>query len=465
MVEAALGMGLLGAVAVGALQLTNMSTSSLGSQESKINSQALMTQIEGHLENVFACQNTLAGKDAATGGSVADIKNKTNSSVIIPGKVYDGVTLLSLNLIPPNPQTGSYLNLPARIGFVDLEAKLRGKPASGPIEVTKRVRLWVMTDAPGSSVIQKCSTIATSSDSLWRRSYWDASNIFYGGGNVGVGAPVGANPQSFIVANGKLQVSSVDGKKMQMENAGTSSSYKIRVLEDRPIAFHHSVASERADIEMGQLIPNDLIKVGPRPGACTQAILGAIRYNPAINRNQTCARVEVMGTVSSTPTCIRYEVPEAQYRVTYAPAAGSNYKPASPFQESADSDVASAYSPVGGSCPATVTLTMTFTYDSLSAPYQCDPGTGAANPSGTRWCKQCVYNPPPSIIREYDKPDPDDPVGEPGETVTNPLTIDSITYTETGRADYQPPNGPCLAYEEVFSPASAAMMFKWVTAP
>lgn len=392
MMEGIVGMGLLGGVAVLGMKLTDMSSSSRGSQESKINSQALTSQIKGYLDNVDACRITLGGIDATTGGTITEIKNKVGSIMFTTGKKYDGVTLVSLSLLPPNPANGSYINLPARLGFVDLMAKLKGKESAGGIEVTKKLRVWIMTQAAGSGVIAKCSSTSPSNDTVWSRSYWDASNIFYDGALVGTGGPVGSNTQTLLVSNGKLQASTEDDKKIQIESAAGSASFKIRAMNNIPVAFTNSETANYADLSVAGLIPNSSIRVGERPGPCTGTILGTIRFNPNINRVQVCSRVETTVSVATAgTTCVRYSSPEPQYKVTYTPDGGG-----------------------------------------------------------------------PTIDRFYDKPDPGNPVDEPGEPVVDPLIDGGLTYRETSRTDFTPPV-TCIEYDESFSAASAPA-FKWISA-
>ncbi len=323
MVEGAIGMGLLAGVAVLGMKLADMGNSSRGQQESKINSQSLTTQIKGYLDNVDACRITLSGIDATVGGTVTEIKNKAGNTVFSVGKIYDGVTLVSMSVVPPDPTNGSYINLPARLGFVDFMAKLKGKDSSGGIDVTKKLRVWIMTQAAGSGVIAKCSSTSQATDTVWSRSYWDASNIFYDGGLVATGGPVGTNTQALTVLNGKLQASTEDNKKIQIETAGGSASFKIRAMENIPVAFTNSETGEYADLYVAGLIPNSQIQVGPKPVPCTGSILGTIRFNTSINRVQVCSMVETTATVTSAgSTCIRYSTPEPQWAVTYTPDGG-----------------------------------------------------------------------------------------------------------------------------------------------
>lgn len=391
MVEGAIGMGLLGGVAFMGMKLADMGNSSRGQQESKINSQALISQIKGYLDNVDACRITLGGIDASVGGTITEIKNKAGNIVFTAGKKYDGVTLVSMSLVPPDTKNGSYINLPARLGFVDLMAKLKGKDSSGGIEVTKKMRIWIMTQAAGSGVIARCSSTSQATDTVWSRSYWDAANIFYDGGSVATGGPVGTNNQSLIVPDGKLQASTEDNKKIQIESAGASTSYKIRGMDNLPIAFTNSETADYADLYVAGLIPKSQIQVGPKPVPCTGSILGTIRFNTNINRVQVCSMVETTATVTSSgTTCLRYSTPEPQWAITYTPDGGG-----------------------------------------------------------------------PTIVRYYDKPDPGDPVEEPGEPVIDPLIDGGLTYRETSRADFTPPV-TCIEYAESFS-ASSAAAFKWIS--
>ncbi|MES2525946.1 MAG: hypothetical protein V4598_02620 [Bdellovibrionota bacterium] len=462
MAEGAIGMGLLGGVAVLGMQLSNMSNSSRGTTESKINSQSLMSQIKGYLDSDDACRITIGGMDAAVGGSITEIKNKAGNVVFTTGNKYDGVTLVSLTLIPPVPGTGSYLNLPARIGFVDLEAKLLGKAkADGTpgVDITKRARVWVMTNAVGSSVIQKCSAGATGTDTLWLRSYFDASNIMYGDGLIATGGAVGSNPQSLSVMNGKLQVASLDDKKLQIQAAGTDPTYKIRAMEDRPIAFTNSATTQLADIKMAELLPSGMIRVGPKPVACDSTIAGAIRYNSSINKNQVCARVEVMGSVTATTTCVSFDNPDPYDRVTYSlTTSGTKFIPSSPVLIGTSSS-----GPFSGTCPFTITAAQSYSGPSTSASFQCDAG-GNPDPTGTNWCQSCLYDPPTPIVRDYLQADPDDPVAEPGVPVINPLVIDGVSYSESSRTTYTPP-ATCLEYAETFTGPAASQLFRWVSMP
>lgn len=453
-------MGLMAGVAVLGMKLADMSTSSRGTQEAKISGQALMTQIAGYLENGDSCRNTLGGQNASTGGTITEVKNKYGATVFTAGKKYDGVTLVSLSLVPPNPDNGSYLNLPARLGFVDLMAKLKAKESSGGTEITKKVRMWIMTDAIGSPVIQKCSSTVSATDSLWLRSYWDAANIFYDGGKIGTGGAVGSSTQDLIVLNGRLQVSTVDNKKLQIESAAGGATFKVRAIDNLTVAFINTVSNQYVDLEVGALVPNQEIRVGQRLESCVGSLLGAIRLNTNLNKTQVCSRVESnVPPPPLTSVCLEWSTPEAQRRVVYRISNSSQ-----PYRRT------NTGSPPGGtyfwrnappsSCPNTGDFT-----SQLSSPYRCSSTNVNLNPTGNRYCMRCEY------VKFYAtddtlssvEPEPGDPE-EPGDSVPDNFSDGGYNYFKDSESMATPP-AECLdyAFDEsgyVISPA-----YKWISTP
>lgn len=458
MAEGAIGMGVMAGVAVLGMKVADMSNSSRGTQEAKISGQALMAQIAGYLENGDSCRNTLSGQDAAAGGSITEVKNKFGATVFTVGNKYDGVTLLSLSLVPPNPDNGSYLNLPARLGFVDLMAKLKAKPSSGGTEITKKVRMWVMTNAIGSSIIQKCSSTVSATDSLWLRSYWDAANIFYEGGRIGTGGPVGSNTQDLIVLNGKLQVATIDNKKMQIESSSGGPTYKIRAMDNLTVAFINNVTNSYVDLVVGGLVPNQEIRVGQRLEPCVGSLLGAIRFNTNINKTQVCSRVESnQPPPPLTTNCLEYSTPEPMLKVTFKDSGTPR-----PYQRATINNSTTgpwgAFVPSGSSCPVIPDTTL------VRTPYRC---ASNGNPStGSRYCIGCGYEKYYALPDNGNPGDPDYDGPEAGDTVDNPLMNNGVSYEEvSGSRVTQTPPAECIEFEFDMTGYTVSPAYKWISTP
>lgn len=465
LVETMLGVGLLGAVAVMGMQVSKMSSSNKSMQDSTIFAQALVSQIENYLENVTACSMTFDTVNANSTTTIPDIKDKTGVPIFIPGNSYDGVTIDSLTLVPPQANNGTYLIAAAGLGFVDLNAVVaRKKESAGTDLITKKVRIWIQTDAAG--VIQKCSSVAMSLDNLWRRSYWDASKITYQGGHVGAGGLIGGSTRSLVVTNGRLQAATSSGGKITLEAPGGSPSFKIIAESNLPIVFSNNVTAQKADIEMRALKLHSEMKASPLSDTCVSGLRGSIRYNPTLNKNQVCAQVETdyPPTPVGPPICVAYEVPETVVRATYTPSVPlPPQQPNTPYQRTNSNNVSAAYIWRGGTCTATrVFAGATYNLTVMTSGYKCSNSTTNSNPNpfGNRYCKRCIYEGPSTITRDYTQPDPPD---EPGQVVLNTVSYLGIDWNKTSEALINA-TGPCRQWEPDYGPAGSAA-FKWVSMP
>lgn len=451
------------------MQITKMSTSSKNMQESAISGQSMIAQIENYLENVYACANTFSNPspiNASSGGVVSSIRDKDNNIIIETNKTYDGVKITSMNLRPPRAGDGSMMNA-ANIGFLDLEVMFQRKEqAMGTKQMMKKLRIWVQTNAGG--VITKCSSVTVSQDNLWRRSYWDASNITYQGGRVGAGGVVGAITRDLNVLNGKLRASTPNGDKITIESASGTPSYKIAVQSNLPIAFRNSATAQGADIEVATLKVHDDIKTGPVAETCSSLIRGSVRYNTSLNKMQVCAQVETdYPPTGGTPVCVSWKWSDEKVRVRYEPSGPltpSTQQPNTPYLRTNNNNQYSTYSWRSGTCGSTRTFSgQVHTLSGQTAAYRCSNSTTNSNPnpSGNRWCKRCIYtfNPPPYLEQDFIKPDPPDVAGE---TVLATKSANGITYYKTTETDIPAVNEGCRETEISYSLSDA---FRWITLP
>ncbi|MFL5783524.1 MAG: hypothetical protein ACJ76H_02870 [Bacteriovoracaceae bacterium] len=297
-VEATLAAGLLGFVGLAGMQVSKMSSSNLIMQDSTILSQSLANQFENFLENISACTNTLNGVNISADRTLSVIKDKNGATIFSVGNSYEGILLSSLMVLKPVSGNGTHMDATGGVGFVDLEAKFQRKESStGSKDMTRKVRLWVLTDAAG--IVQKCTALTTSEDNLWRRSYWDASKIVYQGGSVGVGAPVGAMAANLlIVSGGRLQAATDAGNKMTLESTDGVSSYELTAVSNLPFKLFNETTGATIDTRMNSLTVHTAIQAGSNPTTCSAAIAGAIRYNSSLGANQVCAMTDPISGAS-----------------------------------------------------------------------------------------------------------------------------------------------------------------------
>ncbi len=201
MIEVLIAMGLLGIVAAG---FTSIITNSMKSQrdiQAKDQQREFTSELRTLLSDKYACYNSLGGYDpTAVGGFTVN-------------KILDaaGVERYRLN---DNDKTG-FLNFQKfevsnlvfdvsnpQHGKVDLKVYLRKvwDVASVRDIHPDTINLRVKLDA--SQHITECFAIGNNAYGFWLASPGDPSNIFYGGGNVGVGT---TNPSAKLDVAGEVK--------------------------------------------------------------------------------------------------------------------------------------------------------------------------------------------------------------------------------------------------------------------
>lgn len=231
-VEVMIAAAALAGVALIGMQLMKSQTKSTAKTSFTSESNLIMNEIVGILSDPDKCLATLGGKSAlnTTSGINSISSNKyfilSNASAPATGYGNEGIKIISYTL------NATAAEVAANNSTLTISYQLKNilKTATGPQELKKKINLYVKVDT--SNNITFCRSLSSSSTDIWSRG--NGSDVFYEGGNVGIGTD---QPYSLLhlVSDGKPGVGNdltIDVYEddndwaafMQIRNRGTKSA-------------------------------------------------------------------------------------------------------------------------------------------------------------------------------------------------------------------------------------------------
>lgn len=200
LIEVLIAAGLIAVVALGvATMLSNANKAQKGIQ-AKDMQREVMSEISSHLSDKTACLNSFGGSNPASTFTKTVIKDALNNAKYTVGSNH-GSNLLQYKefkiedwLADAGYTTQGRANLTVKL------TKLGD--ILGVKDIQQSIGLRVKLDA--SNNISECySSGAGGADGLWKSSAFNISDIYYGGGNVGIGT---TSPGAKLEVAGEVKV-------------------------------------------------------------------------------------------------------------------------------------------------------------------------------------------------------------------------------------------------------------------
>lgn len=201
LVEVLIAAGLIAVVALG---VTSLMTNSMKTQkgiQAKDQQREVTAEVRQLLTNKVACLNSFSGNNPQTAFTVANLKDSLNTNKYSVN-TNDKTGLLQFKefLVDNWVADAGYINQ----GNADFKVKLAKVGDTGSVRDIRPdvITLRIKRDAGGN--ISECYAIGSSGDGFWLASPSNTSNIFYGGGNVGVGT---TDPITALDVAGSIKIS------------------------------------------------------------------------------------------------------------------------------------------------------------------------------------------------------------------------------------------------------------------
>ena len=206
-VEVIIAMALLSVAIFSVVKIVRMTGQSLKRTESDSDITALVSEIRSVLSHIESCKKSLGGKNA-----VSTTNGIINNLFYVDEEASPVKNISMFKTLDSDPNQKQGQGAVKIIGYklsdedpiVDVNEEksthlyITFKRANDPKikDITKKIKLWV--DVDPSNNIQECRAYALSEGHIWSRNFFDQRQIYYMGGNVGIG--LAAPRQNFHVS-------------------------------------------------------------------------------------------------------------------------------------------------------------------------------------------------------------------------------------------------------------------------
>jgi hypothetical protein len=278
LIDFVIGAAVVGGLGLGAAQMMKGS----GVTNKKVNLRVEIQDFSKHIGKLVnseqACTLTLGGK-SATNGTVSTIYgvNKDGSQFVgvDSSTVYGPMALKveSMRLFDaPGTEDGVQV-IPGEKGTTNLEVKYlmrEGSPYAGR-DIRSKIKIGIQTDASGQ--ILSCYSIEGGGTSLWKRVASTPNDIYYTGGNVGIGTN---DPQELFSVFGPIVMRTDSGGTITL---GGGSGYRLAVDTVAPLELFVAPTARSADLVPRSIILDGLLHLSSSSASCTGSNRGAVRYS------------------------------------------------------------------------------------------------------------------------------------------------------------------------------------------
>ena len=216
LVEVLVAMGLMAIVGWGISTMLSNTGKAQKAIQAKDIQREVMAEITSHLSNKTACLNSFGGSNPASAFTKTTIVDSLNIAKYTVGtnhgsnlvqytefKIEDWLAEAGYTTQGRANLTVKLMKLGTIIGVKDIEQK---------------IGLRVKLDA--SNNISECFSTATNANGFWLPGAANPSDIYYGGGNVGIGTP---NPVANLDISGNIEAQGTIKAGAQNPGSGCSS--------------------------------------------------------------------------------------------------------------------------------------------------------------------------------------------------------------------------------------------------
>ncbi len=218
------GAAIIG-IGVTLLKMNENTNKSIKYSEKNLEIISLVKEIRSTLSSSGACHNSFSGMNAKNETGITQIKNSSGVVVFETNKNY-GTVRLKINSIELSDSSDEVSVVTGGSGTTLLKLVFnRGEKSNSVKLITKNIRMNVNTAS--DDTITGCTAFSAVESSLWDKSTADPDNIYYQGGNVGIGND---NPQATLDVTGIVKVQSL--KHVWKDTNISDDGYSIVVGEN-----------------------------------------------------------------------------------------------------------------------------------------------------------------------------------------------------------------------------------------
>lgn len=276
--EAAMAGALVAGLGLAGMQMAQMVTGQQGKDNALVEAKQFTALFRDRLGYAESCRRTLGGK-SALGASAFDIVDDAGNVVFAANSKYESIIYEGLEIRPPVPNDTSFV-IPGGRGMIFVTAAFRrAQDPPGENVIRRKFKIAVVADA--ANMITNCAAIQTLAE-IWERSPLNQDNIMYNAGDVGIGM----NPTVALDVRRNVAVRASSGERVVMGgNLGTD--VRLTVQSDLPLVFRNLATGGNAAMALKDLRTSGEVQAGSFP-TCDPALMGALRFEPAISNLQYC---------------------------------------------------------------------------------------------------------------------------------------------------------------------------------
>lgn len=237
------------------------------------------------LKSKESCMLNLNNKNATSDGlsMLRTIRKGSVVKLLEKDKPFGsmGLVIESLRLEDKAGMEDGVDVVPNDMGSTNLVITMK-KPAAmnSPGLIGTKIKLAVKTNSSGQ--IQDCFSFSSGEDMVWAQSDVDPNDIYYTGGNVGVGTE---NPQDMLHVAGSIISRNTNGDRIAL--GGGPADYRITLSADKVFEFWDGMTGRAADLEAGTIVA-DYVTLGTSTNSCTAANSGAIIFDSGTGKVSIC---------------------------------------------------------------------------------------------------------------------------------------------------------------------------------